>query len=75
MVTKNKVMKDRAELIKKKISREDGIKTAISAIYNELEYARSVTLSKVKNPRKTGEMIDPTKLSSAETTDEAWTVI
>ena len=75
VVTTNKTMKDRAELIKKKISKEDGIKTAISAIYNELEYARSVTLSKVKNPRKDEDIVDPTKLPSAETTDEAWTMI
>ena len=75
VATTNKTMKDRAELIKKKISKEDGIKTAISAIYNELEYARSVTLSRVKNPRKKDEIVDPTKLSSAETTDEAWTMI
>ncbi|KOG97887.1 sterol 3-beta-glucosyltransferase [Saccharomyces eubayanus] len=75
VVTTNKTMKDRAELIKKKISKEDGIKTAISAIYNELEYARSVTLSKVKNPRKDENIVDPTKLPSAETTDEAWTMI
>lgn len=68
-------MKDRAGLIKKKISKEDGIKTAISAIYNELEYARSITLSKVKNSRKNEEIVDPIKLSSAETTDEAWTMI
>lgn len=75
VVTTNKIMKDRAELIKKKISKEDGIKTAISAIYNELEYARSVTLSKVKDPRKDEDIVDPSKLSTAETTDEAWTMI
>ncbi|CAI4046323.1 sterol 3-beta-glucosyltransferase SKDI_12G2250 [Saccharomyces kudriavzevii IFO 1802] len=75
VVTTNKIMKDRAGLIKKKISKEDGIKTAISAIYNELEYARSITLSKVKSSRKNEEIVDPIKLPSAETTDEAWTMI
>ncbi|EJS42662.1 atg26p [Saccharomyces arboricola H-6] len=75
VATTNKVMKDRAELIKKKISKEDGVKTAISAIYNELEYARSVTLSKVKGPRKNDDNVDKTKLPSGETTDEAWTMI
>lgn len=75
VATTNKIMKDRAGLIKKKISKEDGIKTAISAIYNELEYARSVTLSRVKTPRKKEENVDATKLTPAETTDEGWTMI
>lgn len=47
-VTTNKRMLDRAELIKKQISSEDGVKTAINCLYGELEYARSLLVSKNK---------------------------
>lgn len=47
-VTTNKRMLDRATLVKKQISSEDGVKTAINCLYGELEYARSLLVSKNK---------------------------
>ena len=40
--------KERALLIKKRINKENGVKTAINCIYGELEYARSLIYA--KNP-------------------------
>ena len=47
-ITTNPRFKERALLIKKRINKEDGVKTAINCIYGELEYARSLIYA--KNP-------------------------
>ncbi|SJM88097.1 related to Sterol 3-beta-glucosyltransferase [Zygosaccharomyces bailii] len=47
-------MKERAAMIKERISHEDGVKTAINCIYTELEYAKSLVVAKKKNNSKEG---------------------
>lgn len=49
-ITTNLKFKEKADLIKRRIAKEDGVRTAINCIYGELEYARSLMLA--KNSRK-----------------------
>lgn len=62
-ITTNGKYKEKAELIKNRITKEDGVATAINCIYGELEYARSLIYA--KNPLGNG---NPTSDSSALTT-------
>lgn len=50
-VTTNEKMRERARLIKSQIAKEDGVQTAISCIFSELEYARSLIVNKRKKDR------------------------
>lgn len=51
-VTTNEKMKERAMIVKERISHEDGVNTAINCLYTELEYAKSLVVAKKKDISK-----------------------
>lgn len=75
-VTTNKRMLDKARLIKDQIAAEDGVQTAINCLYGELEYARSLVISK-RRRSKVG-MTNIGKVQSkadVEKGREGWTLV
>lgn len=79
-VTTNKRMVDRALLVKSQIANEDGVRTAINCIYGELEYARSLVLSKRKKGKiaPSDEVPSPDPSTSkglSNQVEESWTLI
>lgn len=76
-VTTNKRMLDKARLIKNQMAAEDGVQTAINCLYGELEYARSLVISK-KDRSKVGVTTEEkiqSDITDVEKPQEGWTLL
>ncbi|QLQ78739.1 hypothetical protein HG537_0B00880 [Torulaspora globosa] len=75
-VTTNKRMLDKAQLIKDQIAAEDGVQTAINCLYGELEYARSLVISKRRRSKVGVTNIGKVQSKAdAEKGREGWTLV
>ncbi|QLL31226.1 hypothetical protein HG536_0B00870 [Torulaspora globosa] len=75
-VTTNKRMLDKAQLIKRQIAVEDGVQTAINCLYGELEYARSLVVSKRRRSKvETTNMGKAQSKADVEKGREGWTLV